>query len=341
MPVHPQTASFLELLASWTAVPSGSGARAEPTIAEMRERIGAAYPVERRELPYVRDIAVPGPGGPVPVRLYRPAPLARGPLPAVVYLHGGGWVLGGVDNVDAACRDLAHAAGCAVLNVGYRLAPEHPFPAAVDDAWAVVAAAAGEPGRPGGALGRHGIAPGAVAVAGDSAGGNLAAAVALLARDRGLPLAHQLLVYPVTDTAMDTPSWREYGSGYGLDADSLARFMDLYRGGADPSDFRLAPLRAPDLSGAAPATVITAECDILRDEAEAYARRLAAAGVPVELRRYDGVVHSFFLLPEIFDAGAEAMAYAVRRLRAAFAPAGPDVREGVAAVRGEGSPGAA
>ncbi|MFA1544153.1 alpha/beta hydrolase [Actinomadura monticuli] len=311
MPVHPQTESFLELLASWTAPPPGADGPAEPTIAEMRERIGAAFPVVRRELPQVRDTLVRGPGGPVPVRLYRPAPPERGPLPAVVYLHGGGWVLGGVDNVDAACRDLASAAGCVVLNVGYRLAPEHPFPAAVDDAWAVVASAAREPDR-------YGAVPGAVAVAGDSAGGNIAAAVALLARDRGLPLAHQLLVYPVTDTAMDTPSWREYGTGYGLDAGTLARFMDLYRGGADPSDFRLAPLRAPDLAGAAPTTVITAEYDILRDEAEAYARRLAAAGVPVELRRYDGVVHSFFLLPEIFDAGAEAMAFAVRRLRAAF-----------------------
>ncbi|TDD72492.1 alpha/beta hydrolase [Actinomadura darangshiensis] len=320
MPLHPQTVGFLELLASWTAPPPGRDAAAEPTIEEMRERIGTAFPVVRRELPQVRDIAVAGPGGPVPVRLYRPAPPGRGPLPALVYLHGGGWVLGGVDNVDAACRDLAAAAECVVLNVGYRLAPEHPFPAAVDDAWAVVASVARDPGR-------HGVLPGAVAVAGDSAGGNLAAAVALLARDRGLPLVHQLLVYPVTDTAGDTPSWREYGSGYGLDAGTLARFMELYRGGADPSDARLAPLRAPDLSGAAPATVITAECDILRDEAEAYARRLAAAGVSVEVRRYDGVVHSFFLLPEIFDAGAEAMEFAVRRLRAAF---GDHTRQGSA-----------
>ena len=318
MPVHPQTARFLELLASWTAPPAGEAA--EPTIAEMRARIGAACPAVRRELPHVRDIGVRGPGGRIPVRLYRPAPPERGPLPALVYLHGGGWVLGGVDNVDAACRDLAAAAGCVVLNVGYRLAPEHRFPAAVDDAWAVTASAVRDPGR-------YGVVPGAVAVAGDSAGGNLAAAVALLARDRGLPLAHQLLVYPVTDTAMDTPSWREYGTGYGLDAGTLARFLDLYRGGADPSDARLAPLRATGLAGAAPATVITAECDILRDEGEAYARRLAAAGVPVELRRYDGVVHSFFLLPEIFDAGAEAMEFAVRRLRAAFEDR---VREGEA-----------
>ncbi|SNS51710.1 alpha/beta hydrolase [Actinomadura mexicana] len=311
MPLHPQTVSFLEQLASWTAAPPGRDGPPEPTIAEMRERIGAAFPVVRRELPRVRDVEVPGPGGPVPVRLYRPAPPERGPLPAVVYLHGGGWVLGGVDNVDAFCRDLAAAAGCAVLNVGYRLAPEHPFPAAVDDAWAVVSSVAREPGR-------YGVLSGALAVAGDSAGGNLAAVAALLARDAGVPLAHQLLVYPVTDTAKDTPSWREYGTGYGLDAGSLARFMDLYRDGADPADPRLAPLRAPDLAGAAPATVITAECDILRDEAEGYARRLAAAGVPVELRRYDGVVHSFFLLPEIFDAGAEAVEFAVRRLRAAF-----------------------
>ncbi|MFG2089000.1 MULTISPECIES: alpha/beta hydrolase [unclassified Spirillospora] len=311
MPLHPQTVSYLKELAAWTAPPPGADDRTEPTIEEMRARLGEAFPAAGRELPQVRDLAVRRPGGTVPVRLYRPAPAGRGPLPAVVYLHGGGWVLGGVDDVDAACRDLAAATGCVVLNVGYRLAPEHPFPAAVDDSWAVVASVAREPER-------YGVLPGAVAVAGDSAGGNLAAVTALLARDRGVPLVHQLLVYPVTDTAMDTPSWREYGSGYGLDAGALARFMRLYRGGADPSDFRLAPLRAPDLAGAAPATVITAECDILRDEGEAYARRLAASGVPVELRRYDGVVHSFFLLPEIFDAGVRAMDFAVRRLRAAF-----------------------
>lgn len=307
--LHPQTVGFLEFLASWTAL--DGDAPAEPAIEEMRRGICALYPPVRRRLPHVADLAVRGPGGPVPVRLYRPLPPERGALPVVVYLHGGGWVLGGVDNVDAACRELAAGVGCAVLNVGYRLAPEHPFPAAVDDVWEVTASVAHEPGR-------YGARPGAVAVAGDSAGGNLAAAVALLARGRGLPLAHQLLVYPVTDTAMDTPSWREFGTGYGLDARTLARFMGLYQAGADPADPRLAPLRAPDVTGAAPATVITAECDILRDEGEAYARRLAGAGVPVELRRYDGVVHSFFLLPEIFNAGVEAMKFAVQRLRAAF-----------------------
>src|SRR5690606_25748226 len=323
MPLHPQTVSFLKMLAAWTAPPPGAGASAEPTIAEMRERTGAVPPAVRRELPEVRDLAVRGPGGPVPVRLYRPVPAERGPLPALVYLHGGGWVLGSVDDVDGVCRDLAAGAGCAVLSVGYRLAPGHPFPAAVDDCWAVVASAAREPDR-------YGVLPRAPAVAGDSAGGNLAAVTALLARDAGVRLAHQLLVYPVTDTAMNTPSWRLYGSGYGLDAADLARFMGLYRAGADPADPRLAPLRAPDLAGVAPATVITAEYDILRDEAEAYARRLADAGVPVELRRFDGVVHAFFLMPEIFDAGVRARELAVRRLRAAF-----DAREREASWHGQ------
>ncbi|MDL4776438.1 MULTISPECIES: alpha/beta hydrolase [Thermomonosporaceae] len=332
MPLHPQAARFLDLIGSWTALGDGGGAGgaraagtasgAEPSIDEMRRRIGAVFPVDRRELPRVRDLSVRGEdGAAVPARLYRPEPPAAGPLPLLVYLHGGGWVLGGVDNVDAACRELAAGAGCAVLNVGYRLAPEHPFPAAVDDAWTALAAVAADPGR-------YGAVPGALAVAGDSAGGNLAAAAALMARDRGVALAHQLLVYPVTDTAMDTASWSAFGSGYGLDADAMARFMGLYRGAADPADPRLAPLRAADLSGLAPATVVTAEYDILRDEGEAYARRLADAGVPVRLRRFDGVVHSFFLLPEIFDAGAEAMRFAVRRLRTAF---GTPIQEGGAA----------
>ncbi|MBW8487643.1 alpha/beta hydrolase [Actinomadura parmotrematis] len=317
MTLDPQTARYLEELRALTALDGP-----DPSIAEMREQVDAVFPVDRLELPQVRDLEVAGPGGPVPVRLYRPLPPEAGPLPLLVYLHGGGWVLGGIANTDDTCRALAHGAGCAVLNVGYRLAPEHPFPAAADDAWAVVSDAAARPGR-------YGARPGALAVGGDSAGGNLAAGCALTARDEGLALAHQLLVYPVTDTARDTPSWSEFGAGYGLDAASMARFMDLYVGGADPADPRLAPLRAPDLAGVAPATVITAECDILRDESEAYARRLAEEGVPVELRRFPGVVHSFFLMPELFDAGAEAQRYAVARLRAAFEDA--IAREGTAA----------
>ncbi|GAA3938133.1 alpha/beta hydrolase [Actinomadura viridis] len=310
MPVHPQTRRFLDIVDSWSRLDGP-----EPSVEEMRRQVAAVFPRERRPMAEVRELTVPGEGGAVPVRLYRP--VRRSPLPVLVYLHGGGWVVGGPDNVDAVCRDLAAGAGCAVLNVDYRLAPEHPFPAAVRDAWAVTAAAVDEPGR-------FGADPRAVAVAGDSAGGNLAAAVALLARERGVRLAHQLLVYPVTDTAMDTPSYAEFARGYGLDAAAMARCLRLYRGDADPADPLLAPLRAPDLSGAAPATVITAECDVLRDEGEAYARRLEEAGVPAVLRRYEGVVHSFFLLPEMFDTGVEALRFAVRRLRAAFAAAAED-----------------
>ncbi|WP_433323630.1 alpha/beta hydrolase [Spirillospora sp. CA-294931] len=306
MPLHPQSARLLRFLSSWSMA-----GEPEPSIEEMRRRTGAVFPVERRDLPSVRDLTVQGEDGPVPVREYRAEPRGEGALPVVVYLHGGGWLIGGIEAVDRACRELAAEAGCAVISVGYRLAPEHPFPAAVEDAWTVVAAVTGDPER-------FDAVPGALAIAGDSAGGNIAAAVAIMARDRGVPLAHQLLVYPATDMAMDTSSYAEFGTGYALDAAAMARSVTLYAGSADPSDPRLSPLRAPDLSGLAPATVITAEYDVLRDEGEAYARRLGEAGVPVELRRYDGMVHSFFLLPEMFDAAVEAMIFAVRRLRAAF-----------------------
>jgi len=305
---HPQIVKFRELLAL-----CGQMVGDDLSVENLRRagRHGLGTGPTGPALPEVRDLHVAGPGGPIPVRLYRAVPRAAGALPTLVYLHGGGWVIGGIEDVDALCRELAAGIGCAVVNVGYRLAPEHPFPAATEDAWAVLADVAADPGR-------YGADPAALAVAGESAGGNLAAVTALRARDEGLRLAHQLLVYPVTDTAMDTPSWERYGTGLGLDAAAMAAFMEMYRAGADPADPRLAPLRAPDLSGLAPATVITAECDILRDEAEAYARRMAEAGVPVELHRYPGMIHSFFLLPEIFEAGAQARALAVRRLREAF-----------------------
>ncbi|REF00168.1 alpha/beta hydrolase [Thermomonospora umbrina] len=303
MAPQPQIERFRELL-SLCAQLNGDA----PTLEDLRR---PPWPTERRALPEVRDLKVDGPGGPISVRLYRPEPPSRGPLPVLVYLHGGGWVVGGIEHVDEVCRELAVGAGCAVVSVGYRLAPEHPFPAAVEDAWAVLSDLTSDPER-------YGADPGAVAVAGESAGGNLAAVTALRARDEGVPLVHQLLVYPVTDAAMDTPSWSEYASGFGLDGAMMAAFLGMYRGDADADDPRLSPLRARDLAGAAPATVITAGCDILRDEGEAYARRLAEAGVPVELRRFDDAVHSFFLLPEIFDAGRDARAMAVRALRAAF-----------------------
>jgi acetyl esterase len=304
--LHPQTVRFLELLARMAPPPGPA-----PSVEQMRGNTWRQpYLGTQPGLPLVADRLVAGPAGDIPVRVYSPAPERA--LPALIYFHGGGWVLGDIDSVDPLCRDLARSAGCVVINVGYRLAPEHPFPAAVEDCWAVTADVTGDPGR-------YGVDARAVAVAGDSAGGNLAAVVAALARDEGVPLAHQLLVYPVTDVAMDTRSYADFAREYGLDADVMAWFIDMYAAGADRADPRLAPLRAADLSGVAPATVVTAECDVLRDEGEAYAARLAAAGVEVALRRFDGVVHSFFVLPEIFDAAGVAREWAVGRLRTAFA----------------------
>lgn len=304
VPLHPQTVRFLELLAQWA--PPGP----RPSVEQMRRNTWRVpYLGERAPLPLVADHAVAGPAGDIPVRIYSPAPGRA--LPALVYFHGGGWALGDIDTVDPLCRDLALRAGCVVINVGYRLAPEHPFPAAADDCWAVTADVVGEPAR-------YGADPRAVAVAGDSAGGNLAAVVAARARDEGVPLAHQLLVYPVADSAMDTASYAAFATGFGLEADVMAWFIDLYAGAADRADPRLAPLRAPDLAGVAAATVITAECDVLRDEGEAYAARMAAAGVDVALRRFAGVVHAFFVFLEIFDASLEARAWAAGRLGSAF-----------------------
>lgn len=306
VPLHPQTVRFLELIARWAPPPGPA-----PSVDDMRRNTWREpYLGEQEKLPLVDDRTVAGPGGDIPIRVYSPAPDRA--LPALVYFHGGGWVLGDIAAVDPLCRELARLAGCVVVNVGYRLAPEHLFPAAVEDSWAVTADVLADPAR-------YGADPRAVAVAGDSAGGNLAAVVATRARDEGVALAHQLLVYPVADMAMDTPSYADFATGFGLDADVMAWFIDQYAGAADRADPLLAPLRAADLTGVAPATIITAECDVLRDEGEAYGAMLAAAGVDVAARRFDGVVHSFFVLPEIFDAARTAREWAVARLRAAFA----------------------
>ncbi len=298
MPLHPQSIAFLKILEASTPP-------AEPDVAAMRA--GARSNPHRGigpDMASVEDTTV----GEVPVRLYRPA---EGVLPALVYFHGGGWTIGDLISADPMCRRLAAEAGCVVVAVDYRLAPEHPFPAAVEDAFAVTAGVVRHAAD-------YGIRPGAVAVAGDSAGGNLAAVTAQLARDAGLDLAHQLLMCANTDSGLDTPSFAEFAEGYGLSATGMAWFFGHYLGLADRSDPRIAPLRAADLSGLPPATVLTAEYDILRDEGEAYAVALEAAGTPVEHRRFDGMIHNFVTLPEQFDDATEARAWAVARLRQAF-----------------------
>ncbi|GGK82574.1 acetylhydrolase [Planomonospora parontospora subsp. parontospora] len=304
MALHPQAEAYLKLFPTDLGTPLAeltpeaiAGMRALDGFAEQR---GPVVP-----LPVVRDGSAAG----VPVRVYR-ADDGDHPLPVIVYFHGGGWVFGSVARNDALARDLAVRTGAVVVSVDYRLAPEHPFPAAADDALAAVRDVFARPAA-------YGADPGRIAVLGDSAGGNLAAVAAWQARDAGLRLAHQVLVYPVADVAMDTPSYRTYATGYGLGADEMAWFAAQY--GGDPADPRLAPLRLADKAGLAPATVLTAECDPLCDEGEAYAAGLAAAGVPVEYRCYAGAIHGFFGLPGFFDQAAEAREYAAARLKEAFA----------------------
>lgn len=254
-------------------------------------RIEAAVAAARPPLPMARVEALraPGPAGPLPCRFYvPPGPAAAEPAPLLVYFHGGGWVIGDLDTHDDVCRFIATRAGVRVLSVGYRLAPEHPFPAPVEDAVAAFAwAAANAAGL--------GADPGRIAVGGDSAGGNLSAVVSMLARDGGGPRpAMQLLIYPVTDARAETTSRRLFADGYLLTQADMDFFEARYLPPAvDRDDPRVSVLRAPDPSDLPPAYVVTAGFDPLRDEGEEYARRMREAGVPVALRRHPGLVHSF------------------------------------------------
>lgn len=234
----------------------------------------------------------------IPVRVYRPG---SGTLPVVVYLHGGGWVLGSIDTHDALCRALAHDSGAVVVSVGYRRAPEHPFPAAVEDAYAAtrwVAERAGE----------LGVDPARIAVGGDSAGGNLAIAAALLARDRGGPaIAGQLLVYPITTTDLDRGVDPDY-DGLGLTRDELRWHQRAYLPTAADAASQLAsPLDAADLRGLPPTLILTARCDPVRPQGELYADALRDAGVPVRLMPSPGMPHGFFQLPHVLDGAAETV----------------------------------
>jgi acetyl esterase len=257
--------------------------------------LGEPQPVAR-----VKDHRVPGQGGEIPLRLYHPG--GDEPLPAVVFFHGGGWVVGNIETHDGYCRALAHAAGVIVASVDYRLAPEHPFPAGVEDAYAATCWVAKHASQ-------LGADPKRLVVAGDSAGGNLAAAVALMARDRGGPtLALQLLIYPITDCNFETPSYRDNAEGYFLTRETMIWFWKHYLPSeADRRQAYASPLRAASLRGLPPALVLTAEYDPLRDEGEAYAQRLTDAGVSTKLIRYDGMIHGFVRRLRIFQAARTAL----------------------------------
>jgi acetyl esterase len=310
MPLHEQARAYLERVAALglprleTLDPEQARAGFEAASAAV---CGPPEPVAE-----CLDRTVPGPAGAVRVRVYRPD--LPGPLPVLAYFHGGGWVLGNLNTHDVLCRALANRAGCVLVAVDYRLAPEHRFPAAVDDAWAAVEWLAGHPSEVGGGSGP-------LAVAGESAGGNLAAVVALRARDRGLDLALQVLVYPVTDHNLDTASYRANADGYGLTREGMRWFWSHYLGDpAQGSDPEASPLRAPDLSGVAPAMIVTCDYDPLVDEGEAYAERLRQDGVPVRLRRFEGQIHGFFRMLAMFDAASVAVAEVGVALREAWAP---------------------
>ncbi|WP_224449940.1 alpha/beta hydrolase [Haloprofundus salilacus] len=260
---------------------------------------------------FVRDLAFEGPDGEVPIRVYRPD--GEGPFPTLVYYHGGGWTLGTLDSIDGVCRAFARRANCLVVSVDYRLAPEHPFPAAVDDAYAAVEWAAANAETFDGDAG-------SVGVAGTSAGGNLAAVTALRVRAfDGPELAHQTLLYPMIERNFERDSYVENAEGYLLSARDVRWFWEQYlRSPVDAYNPFAAPIRASDLSGLPPTTVVTAGFDPLCDEGVAYAERLSEAGVAVERRHYPAMIHGFLSLTDDVDVADEAMDAVAEDVRSAL-----------------------
>jgi acetyl esterase len=264
------------------------------------------------EIGAVKDLTADG----VPLRLYRPPGVpASTAVPALVFFHGGGWVIGDLDTHDVLCRQLAAGAGVGVVSVDYRLAPEHKFPAAIDDAWAATRWVAAHAAA-------LGLDAARLAVGGDSAGGNLAAVVALLARDHGGPaIALQALIYPVTDVTEESRSYADFAEGFMLTRESMRWFIAHYLAGrSDAADWRVSPLRAPSLAGVAPAVVVTAGFDPLRDEGDAYARRLREAGVRVDTVCYGGMIHGFVPMGRLIETGNRAVAHLAATLRQTLSP---------------------
>jgi acetyl esterase len=302
MPLDPEIQPLLDMM-NETPLP-------DPTTTEpaVFRSLMAAIPVENpTPVAEVSDSVVPGPAHEIPVRIYQPA--GAGPHPLLMYFHGGGWVLCDLDTHDELCRQLCNGIDAVVVSVDYRLAPEAKFPAAPEDCyaatcWAVEQAAQWQ------ADGSR------LCVAGDSAGGNLAAAVSLMARDQDGPtISHQLLIYPVTERNFDTPSYTENGDGYYLTRDMMQWFWDHYLANDEQaSDPIAAPLHG-NLAGLPTATVITAEYDPLRDEGIAFAEALQAAGVDVEHRLFEGMIHGFVALPVPLTQGAAALDYLCQRAR--------------------------
>ena len=314
MTINPDAAKVVELIIA-------SGRPPYPTIGHVaaREIFVASRAILQPDpspVGEVRDLAATGPAGEIPLRLYRGQGTdASRPQPALIYYHGGGWVLGNLESHDGVCRDIANAAQCTVISVDYRLAPEAKFPAAADDS---IAAAQWIHDN----ADALGIDRNRLAVGGDSAGGNLSAVVALHARDNGGPkLKLQVLIYPSTDMSSVYPSYEEFAEQLPLTRTTMDWFVDLYlkQRATDAKDWRASPLHAKSLAGLPPAYVITAAMDPLRDEGEEFARALMQAGVAVETKRFDGQIHGFLTMGRIIKDSQMAIADIATELRKAFA----------------------
>jgi acetyl esterase len=308
--LDPQIQALLRLndrmrLTSWSQLGVERGRR----LMERSARILAARPAGALS---VRDQVIAVDGGSIALRFYMPSARGR-PLPILVYYHGGGFVLGSLDSHDGECRALALGAGAIVVSVDYRLAPEHRFPTAVDDGLAALRWIAGNAASFGGD-------PARIAVGGDSAGGNIAAVVARDARGDSAKIAFQLLIYPAVDFTRSHPSHRHFREGFMLTEESIDWFTDHYLGKRDRTHHRASPLFADDHAGVPPAMILTAGFDPLRDEAKAYADKLSAAGVAVDYRCYEGLVHGFFNMSAAVDVARRALDDAVSALRRALHP---------------------
>jgi len=315
--LHPQAQAFIDLLIARNIAPTHTLAPEEARRI-YRERRGVTQPAPG-EVAEVRELKAEGPHGPIPLRLYRP--LGAQPadlLPVLVYYHGGGWTIGDLDTHDTLCRELANLAACAVVAVDYRMGPEHRFPAAFDDSLAATRWVRREAAS-------LGVDAERLAVGGDSAGGNLAAAVSLAAREEGgLPIVFQLLIYPATDMRRKHPSHTTNGQGYVLTSDTMRYFHDHYI--SDPVhdlDWRASPLLARDLAGLPPALVLTAGYDPLRDEGLDYARALTEAGNRTTYVCFERQIHGFITMGRLIDEANAAVSMCAAELRRAFKPSSP------------------
>jgi acetyl esterase len=309
VPLHPQVKAMLDALAAAGGAPLED---MDPVDARAMYR-QLDYLASAEDIARVEDRAVPGPDGDVPVRVYWPAGAEDTTPGALLWLHGGGWVIGDLESADATARALANRSGAIVVSVDYRLSPEHVAPAALDDCAAALAWTVANADD-------LGIDATRIAVGGDSAGGNLAALLCQRSRaEDGPAIAFQLLVYPVTDLTQSHPSYEENATGYFLTKAGMTWFIGHHVGTVDPKDPLVSPLHVDSCEGLPPALVITAEFDPLRDEGEAYAARLREAGVPAELVRYDGQIHGFFSMTAVLEDAPVAIDRAGAALRAALA----------------------